>query len=278
MRALAILIVVLAAAAAHAQPGQTEATAPAVPAVQPVPAAPPAPPVPADPQRALRDANAAAAAGDWPRVAALVAPGLADPRALAPADLAEAHRLAGLAAFFAGQRDDAERELVAYLRIDLDGHLDPALYPPEVVSFFDDVRARHAAELRALRPQPRHLIFALLPPVAQFKNGEPVKGYVIGGLLVATLATDLTTYFVLRSWCAPLLGGRVECDQTTDHDHSATALEAINVAAGVGFFVTLAYGMYDGVRGYRRRTHELELAPYATSRNGVSSLGVVGNF
>ncbi|HET7503254.1 MAG TPA: hypothetical protein VFK02_19675, partial [Kofleriaceae bacterium] len=77
---------------------------------------------------ALRDGNTAAMAGDWQRVAQLVNPLLR--QELSIPDLAEAHRLAGLAAFFQLRSADAEAHFLAYLRIDLDGRLDPALYPP----------------------------------------------------------------------------------------------------------------------------------------------------
>src|SRR6185295_11388479 len=121
---------------------------------------------------------------------------------LPPGDLAEAHRLAGIAAFFAQRNTDAETHFLAYLRIDLDGRLDPALYPPEVVAFFNDVASRHAAELRALRNRPtRSWYLTLVPPFGQFQNGERVKGYVVGGVLGTLLAVNLTTYALLRSWC-----------------------------------------------------------------------------
>ena len=147
----------------------------------------------------LRDGNTAALAGDWQRVTQLVVPLLQRP--LAPADLGEAHRLAGIAAFFQQQNTDAERHFLAYLRLDLDGRLDPALYPPEVVAFFGDVASRHAAELRALRTRPkRSWLLTLLPPVGQLQNGERTKAYVIGGLLGALLITNLTTYAVFGYW------------------------------------------------------------------------------
>src|SRR6185369_13705468 len=92
----------------------------------------------ADPTSALRDANAAAIAGDWAKVAALVQPLFT--QALDRADLAEAHRLEGMVMFFAHHEGDAETHFVAYLKLDLDGHLDPALYPPEVVGYFDEIR------------------------------------------------------------------------------------------------------------------------------------------
>src|SRR5262245_37235322 len=86
----------------------------------------------------LRQGNAAALAGEWRRVADLVGPllerrGRDNPEAprergalegpLAEGDLGEAHRLAGLAAFFL-RSDDAERHFLAYLGIEPDARLD----------------------------------------------------------------------------------------------------------------------------------------------------------
>lgn len=73
----------------------------------------------------LRQGNTAALAGDWPRVSQLVEPLLQ--RALAATDLAEAHRLAGLAALFQQHDDAAERHFLAYLRLAPTGRLDPAI-------------------------------------------------------------------------------------------------------------------------------------------------------
>jgi len=241
----------------------------------------------ADPAIALREANAAATAGDWAAVSAFVQPLLA--RQLDRGDLAEANRLAGIAALFAQPPDHAkaEQHFVAYLRIDLDGHLDPALYPPEVVNFFNDVRARHAAELKALRPKDRkrYAILSVLPPFGQFQNGDKVKGIVIGSLLGAFAITNVTTYFVLRSWCfrqQGMGGSSTGCDGETtpeqNHNSSATTLRALNITAGVGLILTYAYGVYDGIRGYRRDSRERALLPYATSSNGTAMVGVHMNF
>jgi hypothetical protein len=230
----------------------------------------------ADPASALRDANAAATAGEWERVQSL-ADGLLGPSQaeLAPTDRAEADRLAGLASFFLQRKAAAETYFVAYLKLDLDGHLDPAVYPPEVVNFFNEVRARHAGELHAVRPQPkRYWPLALLPPVAQFQNGERVKGIVVGSLLGALLATNITTYFVLRSWCH---NPGSTCDASgKNHFRSAETLSGVNALTGVGFILTYAYGVWDGVRGYRRRS--VELAPYMNATSDTTSFGVVAAF
>lgn len=266
MRALLVVVLAtgaaLVAGVAHAQPSAEPSTDPAV---------------------ALREANAAATAGDWARVSATVQPLLA--RQLGRADLGEAHRLAGIAAMFEQPPDyaAADEHFLAYLRIDLDAHLDPALYPPEVVNRFNDVRARHATELKALRPKvrKRYGVLAILPPFAQFQNGDKAKGIVIGSLLGTFAITNVTTYLVLRSWCFEQegpVGSSIGCDgrnePTKNRNNAATTLRALNIAAGVGLIVTYVYGVYDGVRGYRRDSRERAIVPYATSSNGESVIGL----
>jgi hypothetical protein len=228
----------------------------------------------------LRAGNTAATAGDWERVAALVDPVLREP--LAPADRAEAHRLAGIAAFFRQHHADAEAHFLAYLRIDLDGRLDPALYPPEVVAFFNDVTSRHAAELRALRSRPnRTWVLTLLPPLGQFQNGHRIKGYVLGGLLGALLITNLTTYYFLRAWCDHTdgeAGGGLSCTDADDRTRAAARLRPYNLVSGIGFWITYAFGVYDGVQGYRRHSREPTIRPFVSVSPENSVLGLSGSF
>jgi hypothetical protein len=232
----------------------------------------------------LREGNAAALAGDWARVAGLVDPLLQ--HALPVADLAEAHRLAGLAAFFQGQSQGAEAHFLAYLRLDLDGRLDPALYPPDVVAFFNDVASRHAAELRALHAPPRLRVwwYTLVPPFGQLQNGDRTKAYVLGGVLGALLITNLTTYAYLRAWCDHTdgrAGGGLTCtDGPGGRDGTAAAqkLRPINIASGIGFWVVYVYGVYDGIRGYRRVSQEQPLQPFAAVSADSSVFGLAGRF
>jgi hypothetical protein len=228
-----------------------------------------------DPAATLRDANTAATQGEWDRVSQTVEPLLA--QSLEPADLAEAHRLAGLAAYFHGNKPLAESHFLAYLRLDLQGHLDPALYPPEVTSFFDDVRVRHAAELRARAPHAkRRWYLTLVPYAAQEQNGDRTKGIVLASLVGAFAITNVTTYFVLRSWCHDQGS---TCDASgTNHFHAAQRLQTVNVVAGLGLIATYLYGVYDGVSGYRRRDREQSFAPYATSTNTGAVFGITGSF
>ncbi len=229
------------------------------------------------PSDALREANSAATAGDWARVSALVDPLVRG--SLPPADLAEAYRLSGMAAFYHQRRDLAEAHFLEYLKIDLDGRLDPALYPPEVVGFFDEVRTKHQAELRARRPRPRRYWWLnLVPPGGQIQNRQRGKAWVIGSLIGAFAIGNVSTYLVLSSWCTRVSGGggsSVTCDDGGDRAGSAKALRAVNILSGVGLIVTYAFGVYDGATNYRRQ----EIRPFVAGvAGGGGVVGVGGSF
>src|SRR5262249_9124425 len=151
---------------------------------------------------------------------------------------------------------------------------------PEVVNFFNDVVAKHRLEIIALRPKPkRYPLLNLVPPLGQFQNGDRVKGIIVGSMLGAFIATNVTTYLVIRSWCHT---DDRTCDGGgggIDHARRADQLMTINRLAGVAAVATYIYGVWDGVSGYRRKTRELQLAPYVTpSSEGGGVLGVVGSF
>lgn len=224
----------------------------------------------------LRDGNAAAGEGDWAKVTAIVEPLLGGP--LSTADRAEAHRLAGLAAYFQQRSTAADAHFFAYLSIELDGRLDPALYPPDVIAFFEAVKIRHAAELRAKRPRSRRwLALNLLPPLGQFQNGERAKGWVVAALLGGFVAGNVASYLVLRSWCVEAEGSAGRSLVCDGHDGGARAATAVNVITGIGAIATYVYGVYDGVRGYRRRTRE-RAAPFVAATPGGLRIGVAGRF
>lgn len=226
------------------------------------------------PANALHDANVAAAGGNWARVSALVDPLLRG--ALAPADLAEAHRLAGLADFFQARRAAAEAHFVAYLKLDLDARLDPVLYPPDVVSFFDDVRTKHRAVLRVRPPPPRrHWMLNLVPPGGQIQNGHHTKAWLYGGGLGALVITSATTYAVLRSWCTSVSGPDGDSATCDGHERGARTLRAINLATAAGAIIVYAFAVVDGVRHYRRRE---QIQPFVSTVDRGGLIGIAGSF
>ena len=246
--ALTIVIAGLAVRSAAAQPGATLSR---------------------DPATILRAADAEGAAGDWQRAGALVAS--LDLAHLDRADLAEARRLRGLAAFFAGDTAAADRELYAWLQLDLDARLDPAVTPPEAVTFFEGVRTRHEAELRALRPKHKTSALNLLPPLGQFQNGDRTKGWIIAGTGVALLAVDLGSYAMLRHWCS---SADLTCDDGGNRVGSSRTMREVNLISGSALVALYVYGVVDGYWNYRSPHRELLVVP----SDGGAQVMIVGSF
>ena len=201
---------------------------------------------------ALGQANAAAIAGDWDRVAVLLEVLAAPNVALSPTDRAEVNRLVGLAAFFDGRFVDADRAWLAYLRHDVDARLDPATVPPEAIAFFEDIRARHAAELRALRPKTRRrwAILNFVPVAGLLQNGDTTKAWIFGSVLVGFAGIHVGSYFLLRSWCNQ--GDRTCSSGSADRSQSARSLRIVNILAGAGAITTYIVGVVDAFRSGRR--------------------------
>ena len=208
-----------------------------------------------DPSAVLRAADAEGAAGDWARAGALVATLELDH--LDRADLAEARRLRGLAAFFANDLDRADKELYAWLLLDQDARLDPAVTPPEAIGFFEGVRTRHAAELRAHRKPTKHVSLNFLPPWGQFQNGDRTKGWIIAGTGAALIGADVGSYLLLRHWC----NSDLTCDNNGDRTSSARTLRTANLVAGGALVALYAYGVIDGLWNYRSPQRELVVVP-----------------
>lgn len=237
---------------------------PAAAAAQPGPAAPAATGTAAS---ILRDAARALEAGEHQRAADL-ARGVLAATDLPAVDRAEAWRIHGLASFFLERFDEAEAAFLSYLQLEFDGRLDPALVPPEAIVFFEDVRARHAAELRAYRPKPqskRYRALNLLPPAGQLQNGHRTKGWVIAGAGAALLATHAGTYLILRQWCDRDTG--VCSSGGESRTETARLLRTVNLASGALLLGTVAYGIFDGFTHYddtevpRSRTVSVQLCP-----------------
>ena len=178
-------------------------------------------------------------------------------------DRTEAWRILGLARYFAAHLDLAEAAFLQYLKLDLDARLDPSLVPPEAVTFFEDVRSRHATELRRRPPRPRsRMMLALLPPVGQFDTGHPVRGWVIAGAGVALLAANLTTYLLLRDWCAP---DRTCEGGSGDRADRARTARTINLWTGGALIGLYAVGVVDAAIAYWRESRRAEEPPPTTS-------------
>ena len=231
------------------------------------------PPPAAGPADMLVEASAALGAGDHDRAATLANQVARDGRPIDRKDRAEAWRILGLAQYALGRKADAEAAFYAYLKLDPDGRLDPALVPPDVLHFFETVERRHKTELDALRPRPRRrrsMWLNFVPLAGQWQNGDRTKMWIIGSAGAALLATNITSYALLRSWCGPP-GESATCDDgRTD---AARRMQVVNIASGVGLAVLYTYSVIDGMRGYE----EWRLKESAPARPQPMAVGIGGD-
>jgi hypothetical protein len=205
------------------------------------------PAAPPDVARRISLAQARFADGEYAEVARVTGPLARDP-GLPRADRGEAWRLYGLALALLGLRAEAEAALYEYLKLEPEAHLDPALVPPEALLLFEEVRTRHAGELRVLKPRARRkrsLALSLVPVAGQFQNGEATKGWVLAAVEGSLLAANVTTYVLLSRAC----GSDKTCDVGVA---SARALRTANLATGALLGATVIYGVIDAYRGHRR--------------------------
>ncbi|HXI55047.1 MAG TPA: hypothetical protein VNO55_03255 [Polyangia bacterium] len=202
---------------------------------------------PPDATVALEKARAAYEYGDMEMVvdaARAVAEGRVRPT---PAQRVQALRYLGIGLFLTGRFEGAETAFFDLLRIKPGIRLDPTTTRPDVVAFFENVRARHADEIRqAASTQPgKRFIWNFLPPVGQFQNGHAARGWTIGAIEVLSLGATIATYAQLRAWENPN-------DHTFgEHTSDARTFKTLNYASAGIFGAALVVGIVDGIANFR---------------------------
>jgi hypothetical protein len=123
------------------------------------------------------------------------------------ADRLEALRVYGIACTLTARKTAAEGAFLLLLREEPSTRLDPALVRPEAVAFFDEVRARHRAELLAVyrkNRRPHYWALDLIPLAGQMQNRQWKKAIVFGAIELALLATNITTGALLDHYEGPM--------------------------------------------------------------------------
>jgi hypothetical protein len=119
------------------------------------------------------------------------------------ADRLEALRVYGIACTLTGRKTAAEGAFLLLLREEPSSRLDPALVRPEAVAFFDEVRARHRAELLGAyrkNRRPHYWALDLIPLAGQMQNRQWKKAIVFGAIELLLLATNITTGALLSHY------------------------------------------------------------------------------
>ena len=207
---------------------------------QPAPAPTATPAAPATSLAAIDRATAAYEYGDMNLVVDSARPVVDGAIPSSPVERQQALRLLGIGLYLTGRPAGAETAFTDLLRSASRARLDPTTTRPEVVAFFEDVRRRHAVEIRdATRARTQHhVLWNFLPPVGQFKNGDRARGYVFLSLEAATLAGAITTRALLGSWCH---GGDLTCP---GHPEAST-VRTINFVLVGALAATWAAGVTD---------------------------------
>ena len=268
--AVLALCVVLAAPTVRAQ--EPEAAPP--PAAAPAPASAPAvaaPPLPADPRLQLRRGLEAFEYGQYAAAVAVLRP-LVEEERLHGADRIQALRAYGVSLFLLGRRGGAEAAFLMLLREEPTARLDPALVPPEVIAFLDEVRARHQAVIqKAVKARRPSAWLNLLPPVGQFQNGHKGKGWLILSLEVTFLAMDIATYWVARS--IP------RSDGTVASEGKFNAIRTLNIVSFSLLIGTVVYGVVDGFYYHAAREKAAAgIAVLPTPLPGGAALSMASRF
>ena len=157
-----------------------------------------------------------------------------------PVDRAQALRLYGIACVLTGRSLAAEAAFLHWLSLDARARLDPGLVRPDVVAFFEQVRARHRdALLREVeKRRPRTAALNLLPPAGQFQNGQRTKFALLLTAEVALLATNIAT--------GAALYGTQGDDLTFPDPGRAEVLRGINWVSFAALLGVVLYGVVDG--------------------------------
>lgn len=126
-------------------------------------------------------------------------------------ELAEIHTMLGLMAYNRGQQEEARRQFLSALQLVPGMDLDPALVPPKIVSYFENLRAEFEsgtafASEGALRyvlvRDPRvdaALRSMVLPGWGQFYKGQDKRASLYAGLFGLAAGGALYTHFRMRS-------------------------------------------------------------------------------
>jgi hypothetical protein len=222
-----------AAAGPAAEPAAAEATPPSTGSEGPVRAA-----RPATAAQALDQAAAAYQFGDLHLMVDLArmvvegaVPGSEDQRV-------QALQLFGIGLYLSGRPDGAERAFADLLHLRPRATLDPSVTRPEVVAFFHDVRRRN-------RPQKTRAL-AFLPPLGQFQNDTPKRGWLFLGLEALTLGAGITTYVMFENKLRPASEGST-CRAENDDTRPCERLRTAALVSFGAFAASYAIGVADAL-------------------------------
>ena len=112
------------------------------------------------------------------------------------------------------------------------------------MTFFEILKIRRAKQIKqmALAASGKRDSFNLLPPVGQFQNDQPKKGWVFLCAEVATLGAAVGSYW----W----LSANEQPGHTFENSGRARTMRQVNRASAALFAITLLWGIWDGYANF----------------------------
>ena len=195
--------------------------------------------LPQDASAALVRASAAYEYGDMNQVVESARPVAEGLLPATSAEQIQAFRLLGIGLYLTNRPLGAETAFTELLRKDPRARLDPTSTRPELVAFFESLRHQQMARQRSTRK----MYWNFIPPVGQFQNDDNVRGWVILGVGVASLAAAATSKILPMTW-------KRQGDIYDPHHDTAVTLKTVNwISSGV-LAAAYLYGVFDGMIGY----------------------------
>jgi hypothetical protein len=200
-------------------------------------------------------------------------------------EVVSAHKLLALSYFFVNKQKEAEQEVTSLLALRPNYTLDPIVDPPVAVRFFEDVRHRQSERLQAMQSREREQIerarkeqerqraeararaeriyvdrtverhsrlIAMLPfGAGQAQNGQTAKAIAFGVSEAILGATSIAAYIAI-DYTYPVNPTTLHRQFQASEQSTATALITLQLAAGVAFWATVAWGILDAQLLFKR--------------------------
>jgi len=268
------------------------------------------------PAQEFERGSVAFARGEYARTIEVLSPLLyPEPRLEHEGEIAQAHRMLGVAHLFERQNAQAAEEFRRLLQLRPDYRMDPLLDPPLVVDFFNDVlkqqesalaelarKRKQADDEEARRRGPpvvveRRLLrnsFAInfLPfGAGQFQNGQRTKGWiflgaetVLGGVSVAALTTNFALYGARpRITCVMAPAGQMTAADSgcspgyvpNDDRDRSQLILKVQMVSGALFFATAVWGVIDAIVNFAPTVEAPASGPAATPPPAAPRLGML---
>lgn len=147
---------------------------------------------------------------DYERAEALARDALQEYASFTVAELAEIHSILALIAYNQGRQEEARRQFLSALQLAPNMELDPALVPPKIVTYFEDLKVELAegsaypseAALRYVLVRDPRLDAALrsmvVPGWGQFYKGQDHRAGLYAGIFSLTAGGALFFHFKMR--------------------------------------------------------------------------------